>query len=165
MWRKKRVGVLFVCANNICRSPLAEGAFRAMAKRQGILRDLVIDSRGTLAGFVGQRADPRALRAAASRGYDLSRIRARQLTAKDFDRFQWILAMDEANLRAVAALQPTGFAGHAGLLMDMLPGAPAREIPDPYFGGIALFEQALDLAEPACEMLAAQVARELAERR
>lgn len=161
MLRRKRSGVLFVCTNNICRSPLAESVFRAAAKREGILREVVIDSAGTSSAFAGQRPDPRAIRAARSRGYDLTRLRARQFIARDFDRFPWILAMDEANLRAAGTLRPAAYAGHVGLLMGMLPEAPVREVPDPYFGAYSLFEDVLDLVEPACEYLAAHVARGL----
>jgi len=97
------------------------------------------------------------MRAARTRGYDLSRIRARAIVAKDFKRFDWILAMDEANLRALRSLQPETYEGHLGLLMDLVPDAPAREVADPYFGDSAQFERVLDLAEMAAERLLVRI--------
>ena len=94
--------------------------------------------------------DPRAVGAASARGYDLSRIRARQVTTADFDRFQWILAMDKNNLRALACMSPQGYAGHLGLLMDLAQGAAIREVPDPYFGARAQFDEVVRLVEAAC---------------
>ena len=155
--RKYRSRVLFVCANNICRSPIVEGVFRAAAKREGLAREILVDSAGTYGNHRGQPPDPRAVRAARARGYDLSRIRARSVVAKDFKRFDWILAMDEANLRALFSLRPPTYEGHLGLLMDLAPDAPEREIPDPYFGDSAQFERVLDLAEMAAEGLLVRV--------
>jgi protein-tyrosine phosphatase len=157
--RKRHPGVLFVCANNICRSPLAEVAFRAAARREGILRNLVIDSAGTRGTHAGERPDARAVRAASERGYDLSRKRARQVKPGDLGRFDWILAMDQANVRDIVALPADSCADHVGLLLDELPSAPVREVPDPYFGSYAQFVHVLDLVEPACAALAARLAR------
>ncbi len=153
-----RTGVLFVCANNICRSPIAEGVFRVVACRAG-LPEVVVDSAGIFADHAGRPADPRAIAAASARGYDLSRIRARQVSATDFARFQWILAMDESNLRALASMSPPGYAGHLGLLMDFAEGAAIREMPDPYFGPRAQFDEVVRLAEAACGGLASRLAR------
>jgi len=150
--------VLFVCANNICRSPIAEGAFRVAARREG-LRNVLVESAGIYPHHAGQRPDPRALSAASGRGYDLSSIRARQVTAADFARFQWILAMDEDNLRALACMSPHGYAGHLGLLMDLAPGAGSRDVPDPYFGPRAQFDEVVRLVEAACGGLASRLAR------
>ena len=149
--------VLFVCANNICRSPIAEGVFRVAARREG-LYDVVVDSAGIFANYVGQPPDPRALRAARARGYDLSRIRARQITAADFDRFQWILAMDVSNLRALEALSSPRYEGHLGLMMELLTGSATREVADPYFGPPAQFDEVISLAEAACAALASRIA-------
>ena len=149
--------VLFVCANNICRSPIAEGVFRVAALREG-LHDVVADSAGIFADHAGQQPDPRAVRAASARGYDLSGIRARQVTAADFERFQWILAMDKSNLRALASMSPEGYAGQLGLVMDLSVGAAIREVPDPYFGANAQFDEVVRLLEAACSALASRLA-------
>src|ERR1700750_789208 len=95
---KDKVGVLFVCMGNICRSPSAEGVFRAVAKRAGWTRKLVIDSAGTHDYHVGEPPDARAIASAQRRGYDIAKLRARQFDLKDFARFDWILAMDTNNL-------------------------------------------------------------------
>ena len=149
--------VLFVCANNICRSPIAEAVFRDAARREG-LHDVVVDSAGIFASHAGERPDPRAVHAASDRGYDLSRIRARQVTPDDFARFQWILAMDESNLRALASISPQPYSGHIGLLMDFAVGTAVREVPDPYFGARAQFDEVVRLVEDACKALAAHLA-------
>lgn len=153
----RRARVLFVCAHNLCRSPIVEGVFRVAAWREG-LYEVAADSAGIHAGHAGQPPDPRALRAARARGYDLSRIRARQVRVADFARFQWILAMDESNLRALATLAPPSYTGHLGLLMDLVVDPPAREVPDPYFGAPAQFDEVVRLAEIACAALASRLA-------
>jgi protein-tyrosine phosphatase len=152
-----RTCVLFVCANNICRSPIAEGAFRVAARRER-LHDVLVESAGIYPHHAGQRPDPRALSAASARGYDLSSIRARQVTAADFGRFHWILAMDKDNLRALASMSPQGYAGHLGLLMDLAPGAAIRVVPDPYFGPREQFDEVVRLVEVACAALASRLA-------
>ena len=148
--------VLFVCANNICRSPIAESVFRVAARREG-LHDVVVASAGIFANHAGRRPDPRAVQAASLRGYDLSGIRARQVTAADFARFQWILAMDEKNLRALASISPQGYAGHLGLLMAFAEETGVSEVPDPYFGTRARFDEVVRLVEAACAALAVRL--------
>ena len=152
-----QIRVLFVCANNICRSPIAEGVFRVIARRED-LHQVVVDSAGIFANHAGRGPDPRAASAARVRGYDLSGIRARQVIAADFARFQWILAMDEDNLRALAALSPPEYAGHLGLLMDLAEGAGVRGVPDPYFGARAQFDEVVRLVELACTAFASRLA-------
>ena len=152
-----RCRVLFVCANNICRSPIAEGVFRVVARREG-LHQVLVDSAGIFPNHAGQRPDPRAIAAARARGYDLSRMRARQITVADFARFQWILAMDESNLRALTCMSPQGYSGHLGLLLTLTEAPGLREIPDPYFGARAQFDEVVRLAEAACMGLASRLA-------
>jgi len=154
----RKTGVLFVCANNICRSPIAEGVFGVVAQRAG-LQHVTVESAGIFAHHAGQRPDPRAMQAASVRGYDLSRLRARQVTADDFTRFQWILAMDQHNLRALLSMSPKGYAGHVGLLMDLVDGAAVREVPDPYFGSRAQFDEVVRLVEAAAAALASRLSR------
>ncbi len=134
---------------NICRSPTAEGVFRAALAQVGLERVVLADSAGVGDWHVGQPPDRRAIQAAHRRGYDLSKLRARQVGIGDFDRFGWILAMDLANLRALEALRPVSYAGHLGLLLDFAPQAGLREVPDPYYGGSEGFERVLDLVEMA----------------
>lgn len=162
--RKDKVGVLFVCMGNICRSPSAEGVFRAVAKRAGWTRKLRIDSAGTHDYHVGEPPDTRAIASAQRRGYDIAKLRARQLEPRDFARFHWILAMDSNNLHRLVEMRPQEFNGHVGLLLDFVPELGVREVPDPYYGGPDGFERMLDLIEPASEALLARVAASARDR-
>lgn len=149
-----RTGILLVCLGNICRSPTAEAVLRARAERAGLLRQLDIESAGTHDYHVGAAPDRRAQATAAERGYDLGALRARQVVAIDFERFDYILAMDRANLAELQALAGRGGnQPHLGLFLDFSRNAVEREIPDPYYGGSNGFDQVLDLVEDAAEGL------------
>ncbi len=141
--------VLFVCLGNICRSPTAHGIFAGQVEAAGLEGSITVDSCGTGAWHVGEPPDARATAAARKRGYDLTPLRARQFEARDFQQFEYILAMDRSNLSHLEALQPDGFSGHLGLFLDFHPAAPSREVPDPYYGGDRGFEEVLDLVEAA----------------
>ena len=149
--------VLFVCLGNICRSPTAEGVFRAAADRAGLSRQVRADSAGLGDWHVGLPPDRRAIEAARRRGYDLRAIRGRKVDVADFARFGWILAMDDANLVALNEMKPSDFNGRLGLLLDFAPELGQREVPDPYYGGPEGFERVLDLVEPAMTGLLTQV--------
>lgn len=132
---------------------------RTLAQRQYPQLSLQVDSAGTGDYHVGEPPDRRSQRAAAQRGYDLSRLRARQVQREDFDRFDLLLAMDLANLAALQALAPRDRQERLRLLLDYADGAGHREVPDPYYGGPEAFEQVLDLAEHAARgLLSALVA-------
>ncbi len=139
--------MLFVCLGNICRSPIVEGVFRDAVARAGLAAHVHIDSAGTGDWHVGRPPDRRAIATARRRGYDLTALRARQVSASDFARFGWILAMDRANLDALEAMRPRAFDGHLGLFLGFAPGAQQVEVPDPYQGDADAFEHVLDLAE------------------
>lgn len=141
--------VLFVCLGNICRSPTAHGVFVEQVSAAGLTGRVEVDSAGTGAWHVGEPPDTRATAAARGRGYDLSPLRARQVTPGDFDAFDYILAMDRSNLSHLEAMRPDGFGGHLGLFLDFHPAPPFREVPDPYYGGDQGFEEVLDLIEAA----------------
>jgi protein-tyrosine phosphatase len=145
--------VLFVCLGNICRSPTAEGVFRASVARAGLAARIHVDSAGTGDWHVGRPPDNRAVAAARDRGYDLTDLRARQVRRSDFSRFDWILAMDRANLTALKALRPPAYAGHLGLFLELAPELGIIEVPDPYYGGSPDFVRMLDLIERASETL------------
>jgi len=149
------VRVLFVCMGNICRSPTAEGVARRLVEREGLGDCVAIDSAGTHAYHVGEPPDRRARQAAARRGYDLSAIRARQVEAADFLRFELILAMDRANLAALEELCPEGQKHKLRLFLSYARRAREDEVPDPYYGGGSGFERVLDLIEDAAEGLVA----------
>lgn len=131
--------VLFVCLGNICRSPTAEGVLRAMAGRAGL--DIEFDSAGTENYHVGDPPDPRSIRHAQRRGYDLSSLRARHLSADDFVRFDLILAADEQILAVVRAQCPLARRHRLALFLD------DQALPDPYYGESDGFEKVLDLVE------------------
>ncbi|MEO6928504.1 MAG: low molecular weight protein-tyrosine-phosphatase [Casimicrobiaceae bacterium] len=149
--------VLFVCMGNICRSPTAEVVFRHVARRDGVLDQMTIDSAGIGDWHVGDPPDARSTAHARRRGYDLSVLRGRQVNSQDFERFGWILAMDRRNLRDLARLKPDGYRGNIGLLLDFAAHLGVREVPDPYYGAAEGFEGVLDLIEPACESLLMRV--------
>ncbi len=155
-----RTGVLFVCTGNICRSPTAEGVFRALAARRGVLERLRVDSAGTHDYHAGEPPDARAVEHAARRGYDLAALRARQVRRSDFDDFAWILAMDRTHLRLLKAQAPGGSIATVTLFTDHSRGWRGLDVPDPYYGGPGGFEKVLDMAEEACEgLLEAVIAR------
>jgi protein-tyrosine phosphatase len=151
------VGVLFVCMGNICRSPTAEGVFRIALERAGLAGRVRTASAGLGNWHVGQPPDPRAIRAARRRGYDLTALRGRQVESADFAKFGWILGMDDSNLRALTDMKPPEFAGHLGLLLDLAPELGVREVPDPYFGGPDGFDRVLDLVEASTAGLVARL--------
>lgn len=157
----RRIGVLFVCMGNICRSPAAEGVFRTMAQREGVLAQLDVDSAGVIGYHAGQPADARMRAAATRRGYELESI-ARQFERRDFGRFQYILAMDDDNLQGMLRVAVTDTERERiSMMMAWHPAPPLSEVPDPYYGGAAGFEQVLDLLEGACAGLLARVRADL----
>ena len=148
------MNILFVCLGNICRSPTAEGVFRQRVRAAGLEDRVHIDSAGTGDWHVGKGPDPRTCRAALQRGYDLSPLRARQVAAEDFQRFDLILAMDHDNLLRLKDIQPD----HARAELDLLLRRYGLGlVPDPYYGGADGFEQVLDLIEAASDALLAEI--------
>jgi len=127
------VSILFVCLGNICRSPLAEGAFRAEAARLGL--DVEADSAGTGGWHRGEPPDRRAIEAAKRGGVDISGQRARKVTSGDFDRFDHIVALDVDNFADLERLRPAGSRARLSLLLDHVPGREGQGVADPYYGG------------------------------
>jgi len=149
--------VLFVCLGNICRSPTAEGVLRSIAARESPELDLQIDSAGTADYHVGEPPDRRTVAAAKRRGYDLSSLRARQVRAEDFRRFDYVLAMDRANLSELESRRLSDATATLSLFMGFAPDRGYDEVPDPYYGGVEDFERVLDLCEAASRGLLAQL--------
>ncbi|KAA0696942.1 low molecular weight phosphotyrosine protein phosphatase [Halopseudomonas laoshanensis] len=150
--------VLFVCLGNICRSPTAQGVFASQLQASALQHEISIDSAGTGGYHTGEPPDQRATAAALKRGYDLRMQRARAVADEDFEQFDLILAMDQSNLDNLLARAPANARARIGLLMDYAPDWP-QEVPDPYFGGEAGFEQVLDMLEAASRGLLEDLAR------
>ena len=153
-----KVRVLFVCLGNICRSPMAEGAFRAAAMRAGLECD--VDSAGTAAYHIGHPPDPRAIATARSNGVEIGSQLARQIMREDFYRFTHIFAMDEANRVGIRAQSPRDGTARVALLMDALEGSEGKPVIDPYYGDETLFARVWSEIAAATEALAARFARE-----
>jgi low molecular weight protein-tyrosine phosphatase len=144
------IRILFVCLGNICRSPTAEGVFRAMLAREGLDGSPVtidVDSAGTAEWHIGKPPDGRAVQAAARRGIDISARRARQVGREDFFDFDYLLAMDRANLEALEEARPRRARGKVGMFLDYAPEIRIKDVPDPYYGGPQQFDYVLDLLE------------------
>ena len=155
------ISVLFVCMGNICRSPTAEGVFRHQVEAAGLGDRFLIDSAGTHAYHVGEAPDARSTQAAARRGYDLSKQRARQVKDSDFAQFDHVLAMDRDNLRLLAAACPPEHQHKLGLFMAHAHNSPSDVVPDPYYGAGAGFDIVIDYAEDASAGLLAMLRQRL----
>jgi protein-tyrosine phosphatase len=152
------VRVLMVCMGNICRSPIAEGVLRAKLQQAGLVDRVLVDSAGTHGYHTNEPPDPRSVRLAAQRGYDLSQQQARPVLPEDFTRFDWLLAMDNSNLAWLHKRKPDDTAGRIELLMAHAKRHPGVvEVPDPYYGPDAGFEAVLNLVEDACDGVVAQL--------
>lgn len=150
--------ILFVCMGNICRSPSAEAVLRELARREFPQLQLSVDSAGTHGYHTGEPPDPRSIAAGRARGYDLTPLRARKVDREDFHRFDWLLAMDAANLARLHELSPAGTANRARLFLEFAGEIERRDVPDPYYGEPADFELVLDLLESASRRLLQQLA-------
>lgn len=140
---------------NLCRSPLAQGVFESVLRREGLDDVVEVDSAGTGPWHVGEPPDARAVRSAGLRGLDISGQRGRRITPEDCERFDYVLTMDEYNYRMVSGL----CRGNAVVrpLLDFATDSSEREVPDPYYGGSDGFEHVLDLIESASDGLLADI--------
>lgn len=152
------VRLLFVCLGNICRSPLAEAAFRAEAARIGL--DAEADSAGTGGWHHGEQPDKRAIAVASRNGVDISALRARQVRPEDFEAFDLILALDRDNLADLKPLQPSGSRAELSLLLDHVPGREGAAVADPYYGDDSDFDSTWRDVTVAARALADELARE-----
>jgi protein-tyrosine phosphatase len=134
-----RRSVLLVCLGNICRSPLAEAALRREAEELGL--ELELDSAGTGDWHVGLPPDRRAISVAARHGIDISDLRARQVNAADFRKFDHIVALDAQNLAALRAMQPADGEARLSLLLDHVEGREGQAVADPYYGNEDQFDR------------------------
>lgn len=157
----KKIGVLFVCLGNICRSPAAEEILKVMCAGCGMADRVEIDSAGTYGGHAGELPDGRMRKAAAGRGYSLT-SRSRPLCSDDFDRFDMILAMDDAVYETCFRRAPSIEAGNRIYRMvEFCSRIKTDHVPDPYYGGASGFDNVLDILEDACHGLLEHLKREL----
>src|SRR5690606_17999769 len=145
----ERVRILFVCSGNICRSPTAQAVFRHLLMREAPDLRVEVDSAGIGDWHIGSPPDRRSQAAARRRGFDLSDLRARQITREDFRSFELILAMDAGHLDELQRQAPPDARERIRLFLEFAEDCGRREVPDPYYGGEAGFEQVLDLVEEA----------------
>ncbi len=150
----KEINVLMVCMGNICRSPLAHGLFEHLVEQEGLSDRIRVDSAGTHAYHVGEQPDPRSQETALRRGgIDLSQQRARKVRAEDFERFDYVLAMDAENYHNLQRICPSGYDERLSLFLDYAPQRKEREVPDPYYGGAEGFERVYEMVDEAARGL------------
>ena len=147
--------VLFVCLGNICRSPLAEGAFREHVSKAGLTDQFLIDSAGTGHWHAGEAPDRRSVAIARAHGVDISMQRARQLQRSDLERFDYILAMDRSNLETIQSMAGTLSASVSLMLNETSAGE--TDVPDPYYGAHEQFERVWQMVDEAAEALLARI--------
>ncbi len=151
------VRVLFVCMGNICRSPMAEGMFRKALRDAGLEGQIETDSAGTHAYHIGSPPDPRAQQAIRQRGVDISGLRGRKVDDADFERFDYILAMDGDNMDRLMRRAPARHQGKVRRLLAFSRKYPNLDVVDPYYGGPQGFEENLDMIEDAVQGLLREI--------
>jgi protein-tyrosine phosphatase len=158
---KQRVAILIVCTGNICRSPTGEGVLRALAEKRGLGGRIRIASAGTHDYHIGDAPDPRTVKHASRRGYDLGAQRAQKVIEKHFHEYDYILAMDRGHLRILKALAPKDARAKIGMFLEASGKWKGEDVPDPYYGGVEGFEQVLDMVEEAAERWIDRIEAEL----
>lgn len=150
--------LLVVCLGNICRSPMAEGALRARVAASALAGRVQVDSAGTGGWHAGEPPDRRAIACARGHGVDISGQRARQLSVRDLEAFDWILCADRANVRDVLRMAPPTRRERVVLLLEWAGIESGGEVPDPYTGGPEDFEKAWRLVDSAAQAVVDRLA-------
>jgi protein-tyrosine phosphatase len=161
----RMIRVCFVCLGNICRSPTAEGVLLQLVEERKLSHLIAVESAGTAAYHEGEGPDRRSIQAAKARGIPVGG-RARQFVARDFERFDYVLALDEQNLANLERLKPAASPCHLGLLLDFdAESSAGSSVPDPYYGGREGFDLVIDLCQRACHGLLTHILEQQARRR
>lgn len=143
------ISVLFVCSGNICRSPTAEGVFRHLVSTEGLEDSIFVDSAGCHNYHAGESPDPRSQDAALARGYDLSDQVSRMIKPRDYETFDYILAMDRSNFNFLSSNAPKKHAEKIEMFLKYAPKIRTKEVPDPYYDSVRGFDLVLDMIEVA----------------
>jgi len=151
--------IALVCLGNICRSPMAHVVLDALLADAGMSDDVAVTSAGTGGWHEGKPMDERAAATLTEAGYDASRHRASTFDASWRDDHDLVLVMDEANLRDVG-----GPDDRVAMFRDFDPDEPGAEVPDPYYGGAAGFEEVLRMVERTSSALVSALTPEHALR-
>ena len=145
--------ILFVCLGNICRSACAEAVMKQVVAERGLAADFEIDSAGLISYHTGEQADPRMRQHAAARGINITSI-ARKITTADFNHFDYIIGMDDDNIRRLLDIAPDEPSRRKiSKMSDYCRTFRTNSVPDPYYGGPKDFELVLDLLNDACNGL------------
>lgn len=156
--KQQKFGVCFVCLGNICRSPLGEGIFKDYVAKKGMAAQFTVSSCGTGDWHVGEPADDRSTACAAKHSVDISKQRARHLSAIDYTDNDFLVCMDSSNFQTVKSRAPK--AGHRARIVKCLDYHSSKaggDVPDPYYGNAADFEHVYQLIDASCEKLLAAV--------
>jgi len=148
------VKVLFVCLGNICRSPLAEGIFKQRVSQEGLENKIFVDSAGTSGWHVGDPPDPRSVDVARENGIELDSF-GRKAISEDFQKFDYIIAMDKNNYSDLKGLPGSKKEGAAKLYLmrDFDDIGKGQDVPDPYYGGPDGFNYVFELLDRSCQNL------------
>ena len=149
--KQDKLSVLVVCTGNICRSPTGEAVLNHLVEKRGLADRIAVASAGTHDYHVGECPDGRSIKHAHKRGYDLTPLRASQVTREDFHSHDYVLAMDRGHLRILKGLAPANARARLGLFLDASARWKGEDVPDPYYGGVEGFERVLDMVEEAAQ--------------
>jgi protein-tyrosine phosphatase len=154
---RRTLRVLFVCTENICRSPLAESLLKHHLKASSLAAKVKVSSAGTRTSRPGTSPDRRAIRVASLGGVRMERIRSRRISERDFEKSDYIFAMDQSNIQDLDTICPPAQREKVSLLLTLVPELELNEVPDPYYGSFKGFEKVFQLVETAVLRLISRI--------